>query len=76
MPERECPNGDDTTSERPRRRHRRAVHPGTGPEPLVDRRLVESGEDRAQRGEDGHDGGTPDRSDDERFLRDVPPHWS
>ncbi len=75
MPECEPPEGDDITNGRPRRRHRRAVHPGTGLEPLVDRRLVESGEDRARRGDDGN-GGTPDHSDDERFLRDVPPHWS
>ncbi|UFU03631.1 hypothetical protein LQF12_03200 [Ruania suaedae] len=54
--------GEETTR---RRRHRRVVRPGTGPEPLVDRRLFDAEE---QRREDG--------SDDDRFLRDVPPHWS
>ncbi|WP_089774564.1 hypothetical protein [Ruania alba] len=57
---------DPVVSEAPRRRkHRRAVRPGTGPEPLVDRRQYES---------DGTDTGGSD--DDDRFLRDVPPHWS
>ncbi|UFU07301.1 hypothetical protein [Ruania halotolerans] len=48
-----------------RRRYRRAVRPGNGPEPLVDRRRYEAG---------GDSPGSID--DDERLRRDVPPHWS
>lgn len=58
--------GDGSPAPASRRRHRRAVDPGNGPEPVWTRHAWE--DDPRAWGDDGD-------ASDERILREKPPHW-
>ncbi|HIZ34446.1 MAG TPA: hypothetical protein H9815_01610 [Candidatus Ruania gallistercoris] len=64
---------DPAGSERPRkRRPRRAVDPGLGPEPVWQGAAWED-DPRTWGDRDGSE--DPERDGDERILRERPPHW-
>lgn len=65
----------DSPAPRPRRRHRRVVRPGTGPEqaqdPAVPTRAPDDGDVGWERPDDAEGRGR----DDDWYRRERPPHW-
>ena len=66
---------DDGADERPRRRHRRVVRPGTGPQQPDDAvgpvRAPDDGDLGWERPDDADGSGR----DDDWYQRERPPHW-